>query len=85
MKKALYMRERLVFYAARLLGEQLKRGEDWRKLHQVISIVICNHSLLPEERSYVNTYELRNGRSNASFTDLIKLVILELPKLSVQE
>jgi predicted transposase/invertase (TIGR01784 family) len=79
------MRELLVFYLAKLLEEQIKRGEDWRKLHQVVSIVICDHDLLPEERAYVNAYELRNGRTNKSFTDLIKLIILEIPKLSQAE
>jgi predicted transposase/invertase (TIGR01784 family) len=82
VRKALHMRERLVFYLAKLLEEQIKRGEDWKKLHQVVSIVICDHELLPEERDYTNEYELRNRRSNKSFTDLVKLIILEVPKLS---
>jgi predicted transposase/invertase (TIGR01784 family) len=85
VRKALYMRERLVFYLAKLLEEQIKRGEDWKKLHQVVSIVICDHSLLPEERSYINVYELRNGLTNKSFTNLVKLIILEVPKLSEKE
>jgi predicted transposase/invertase (TIGR01784 family) len=85
VKKALYLRERLLFYIAKLLEEQIKRGENWQKLHHVISIVICDHELLPEERSYINSYQLRNEQSNKSFTDLIKLVILELPKLSERE
>jgi predicted transposase/invertase (TIGR01784 family) len=85
VKKALHMRERLVFYAAKLLGEQIKRGENWEKLQQVVSIVICDHNLLPEERSYINAYELRNERTNGSFTDLVKLIILELPKLSEKD
>jgi predicted transposase/invertase (TIGR01784 family) len=82
VRKAFYMRERLVFYLAKLLEEQIKRGEDWEKLHQVVSIVICDHELLPEERAYINAYELRNEKTNKSFTNLVKLIILELPKLS---
>jgi predicted transposase/invertase (TIGR01784 family) len=35
--------------------------------------------------AYVNAYELRNGRTNKSFTDLIKLIILEIPKLPQAE
>jgi predicted transposase/invertase (TIGR01784 family) len=50
----------------------------------VISIVICNHILLDEEESYINSYELRN-KEKRHFTDLIKVVILELPKLSETE
>jgi predicted transposase/invertase (TIGR01784 family) len=74
-----------VYYAAKLLLEQIKRGQDWGKLQQVISIVICNHDLLPDEQSYINNYAFRNERTNRCFTDLIKFVILEVPKLSIQE
>jgi predicted transposase/invertase (TIGR01784 family) len=85
VKKTKHMAKRLVYYAAKLIIEQIKRGQDWGKLHQVISIVICDHDLLPEEQSYINNYGFRNEKTNRSFTDLIKFVILELPKLTVQE
>ena len=73
-------RSRVLYYAARLLGDQLQWGDDYDKLHQVISIVICDHDLLEEEESYINVYELRN-RENRRFTNLLKVVILELPKI----
>ncbi|MCL1958195.1 MAG: PD-(D/E)XK nuclease family transposase, partial [Spirochaetes bacterium] len=41
---------------------------------------ICNHNLLEEESSYINVYELRN-EENRSFTKLLRVIILELPKL----
>lgn len=80
VKKRSHLRNRILYYAARLIGDQLKWGEKYVKLHQVISIVICDHVLLEEESSYINQYELRNS-ANHSFTDMLKLVILELPKL----
>ncbi|MDR1307315.1 MAG: Rpn family recombination-promoting nuclease/putative transposase [Treponema sp.] len=79
------MSKRLIYYAAKLLTEQIKIGQDWDKLHQIISIVICNHKLLPEERSYINSYEFRNEQTNRRFTDLVRFIILELPKLPEQE
>jgi predicted transposase/invertase (TIGR01784 family) len=85
VKKAFNMPKRLVYYASKLLMEQIKTGQSWEKLHQVISIVICNHKLLPEEASYINAYEFRNDKTGGSFTDLIKFVILELPKLPHKE
>ena len=78
------MRSRILYYAARLMADQLKQGEDFNELHQVISIVICGHRLLGEESSYINQYELRN-RENRCFTDLLQVVILELPKLPKTE
>jgi predicted transposase/invertase (TIGR01784 family) len=62
------------------LWEQLKRGFEYECLNQVISIVICNHQVV-DEKAYVNTYEMRNGISGKLFTDLIKVIILELPKV----
>ena len=73
-----------MYYSARLLGDQLNWGDDYNKLHQVISIIICDHNLLEEENSYINVYELQN-RENRCFTNLLKLVILELPKLPQTE
>jgi len=84
VEKTSDFRSRILYYAARLLGDQMRMGDNYKKLHQVISIVICNHTLLDEEKSYINEYELRN-HENRRFTDLLKLVILELPKLPEQE
>jgi predicted transposase/invertase (TIGR01784 family) len=80
VEKHAYMKHRTLYYISKLLWEQMKRGFEYESLHQVISIVICNHRLV-EESSYVNTYELRNKRSGKQFTDLIKVIILELPKV----
>jgi predicted transposase/invertase (TIGR01784 family) len=78
------MKNRVMYYGARLIGDQLKWGEDYNELHQVISIVICDHVLLEEEPSYINFYELRN-EANRPFTDLFKLAIMELPKLPEED
>jgi len=80
VEKRKNLKNRIVYYLARLIGDQLRWGDDYDKLHQVISIVICNHKLLEEEDSYINVFELKNDK-NRSFTKLLKLVILELPKL----
>ena len=84
IEKKFHFRNRILYYAARLIGDQLKWGEKYGKLHQVVSIVICNHVLLDEEIHYCNQCELRNNK-NRSFTDMLKLVILELPKLPEKE
>jgi len=77
-------RSRVTYYATKNLSDQLKWGDNYNKLNQVISIVICNHNLLEEEDGYLNDYEIKNSK-NHSFTKLIKLIILELPKLPEME
>jgi len=80
VEKRSNMRNRILYYGSRLIGDQLKLGDDYHNLHQAISIVICDHNLLEEEDSYFNVYELRN-EENSSFTKLLRIIILELPKL----
>jgi predicted transposase/invertase (TIGR01784 family) len=80
VEKYAYMKHRTLYYISKLLWEQMKRGYEYESLHQVISIVICNHRLVDEE-TYVNSYELRNGKGGKLFTDLVKVIILELPKV----
>ena len=84
VEKTANLRNRMMYYAARLISDQLNIGEDYNKLKQVVSILICDHVLLKEEDYYINEYEMRNVRNN-SFTNLLKLYILELPKLPEKE
>jgi len=80
VEKRKNMKNRITYYLAKNLSDQLKWGDDYIKLHQVISIVICDHNLLEEEDYYYNEYGLKNDKNNY-FTKLQKLIILELPKL----
>jgi len=84
VEKRANLRNRILYYAAKLIEGQLKFGDDYNKLHQVISILICDHNLLDEKDSYLNEYELRN-KKNRLFTNLLKIVIIELPKLPEEE
>ncbi|MDR2096214.1 MAG: Rpn family recombination-promoting nuclease/putative transposase [Treponema sp.] len=85
VEKNPFIRFRILFYEAKLFCEQMKRGDNWDKLNQVISIVICNHILLPEEEGYLNEYEMRNKRSGKAFTGLQKMLILELPRVPEED
>jgi len=80
VEKRTNLRSRMLYYTSKLIVDQINWGEDYNKLHQVISILICDHNLLEEENSYINVYELRN-EENRSFTELLRIIILELPKL----
>jgi predicted transposase/invertase (TIGR01784 family) len=75
------MRKRIIYYLAKLLVEQLKSGFNYGKLVETVCVVICDHELVPEEKNFLNIYGLRNIKSGNLFTDLLKLYIIELPKL----
>ena len=84
VEKRKNMRNRITYYLCRNLSDQLKWGDNYNKLRQVISIVICNHNLLEEEDYYHTEYGMKNDK-NRYFTELQKLIILELPKLPEEE
>jgi len=80
VEKRANMRNRITYYSDRQISDQLNWGDDYHKLHQVISIVICNHVLLDEEETYLTEYGMRNNKGRL-FTKLKRVIILELPKL----
>ncbi|MCL2763871.1 MAG: Rpn family recombination-promoting nuclease/putative transposase [Treponema sp.] len=84
VEKRKNLRNRITYYITKHVSDQLKWGDDYDKLHQVISIIICDHNLLEEEYYYHNEYGMKNDK-NHYFTKLIKLIILELPKLPETE
>ena len=80
VEKKANIKNRIQYYGARLIGDQLKWGDDYNQLNNVVSIIICDHKLLEEGTSYINIFELKNEQ-NKSFSNLYKLIILELPKI----
>jgi predicted transposase/invertase (TIGR01784 family) len=64
-----------------IVDPHLKRGEEYRRIERVVSIVICGGVLLSEETGYYNTYSIRNVRSGLEFSDALEINILEPAKL----
>jgi predicted transposase/invertase (TIGR01784 family) len=79
------MRQRIIYYLAKMVTEQMKAGFGFDKVRQTISVLIADHKVLPDDTDcgpaqYLNTFELRS-KTGELFTDLQKVVILELPKV----
>jgi len=75
------LRDRIVVYDAKMLTEQVKKGNTWAIAEQVISIIIMDKILLPEETDYYNEYALCNRKTGRVFAELLAVNVLELPKL----
>jgi hypothetical protein len=104
------IRQRVLYYLAKLITEQMRRGDGYDRIQQVILILICDHviieddiidtiipgpsglpsgGLLPEYKPqitqiktrYMNSFSLRNDADGKSFTNLIKIITIELPKV----
>ncbi|MDR1062870.1 MAG: Rpn family recombination-promoting nuclease/putative transposase [Azoarcus sp.] len=75
------MRERIVFYLARMITEQIGEGDEYRKIQRSICVLITDFVLVPENAVYHNRYTLRDAETGSEFSDLIEVDTLELPKL----
>ncbi|GHV83817.1 hypothetical protein AGMMS50212_11570 [Spirochaetia bacterium] len=79
------MRKRVVYYLAKLIAEQIKSGFDYDKIQETICIVICNHSLGFASPDYLNTWTMNNKKDGEQFTDLMKIVTIELSKVPEED
>jgi predicted transposase/invertase (TIGR01784 family) len=75
------IRSRFLFYLIKRLWSQVKRGGPYSTMQQVIGLLICNYNLFPGAEDYINQFTLRNSKTGQEFTDLLKVVTVELPKL----
>jgi predicted transposase/invertase (TIGR01784 family) len=75
------MPERVLYYASKLIADQLDESDRWYDLRRVISIVILDYDLLPDEGGYHNVFRLLNAGSHRPFTNLLELHTIELRKL----
>ena len=75
------MKKRSLYYLSRLYSEQLKQGDEYRKLNGAIGINILNFNLLNNDR-YHNHYLFKENETNEIYTDLMQIHIIELPKFN---
>jgi predicted transposase/invertase (TIGR01784 family) len=73
--------KRLLFYSARLMLEQIKKGNNYRQINTVITIYIADHILIKENDIYHNNFRLYDKNTKTDYHDSIEIHILELPKI----
>jgi predicted transposase/invertase (TIGR01784 family) len=79
---------RILYYQARMIADQIRSGEEFDRIHQVISVIILDYNLLPGEEGYRKVFgfcDLESGKPCAPFTDLQKFAIIELKKLPEED
>jgi len=71
---------RMIYYSCRLFTKQLKEGIGYNELNRVITIAITDFKVTDSEH-YHEYYHLKGGYSNDTFSDLIEINLIELPKV----
>ena len=79
------LRERVVYYSAKMVTEQIGSGDPYSTIKRVISIIITDYVLIPESEKYHNRYTLYDPETKSEFTDIIEVNTLELVKLPENE
>jgi predicted transposase/invertase (TIGR01784 family) len=73
--------ERIVFYAAKLITEQLGIGEKYGQLKKSISIVITDDKLIQSSPEYHHRFIFYDYEAKIELSDIIEIHTLELSKL----
>jgi len=79
------MKERVVFYDAKMITEQIGTKENYENIKKVISVVITDYLFIKESPKYHHRFVFYDPENNVEFTDVIEIHTLELPKLPSNE
>jgi predicted transposase/invertase (TIGR01784 family) len=73
--------QRIIYYLSKLSTDQIHSGDSYDKLKQSICVVIADHIVSKDNTDYINSFVFKNKKTNEIWTELQKVVIIELPKL----
>jgi len=75
------LKERIVYYDAKLITEQMKSGDDYTVIKKVISIVITDERLIKNSDRYHHRFTFYDREAGVELSDIIEIHTLELVKL----
>ena len=75
------LKNRIIFYDAKLITEQIGSSDDFYSIKKVISIVITDEKLIPASPKYLHRFTFYDQEAKVELSDLIEIFTLELGKL----
>ncbi len=75
-----YLKERFLYYWAKLHADQLVKGDEYELLRPTISILLLDKILFPELAGPHQKFQLWNQTHQSPFSDQLEIHLLELPK-----
>ncbi len=75
-----YLKERFLYYWAKLHADQLYKGDEFELLRPTISILLLDKILFPELAGPHQKFQLWNQTHQSPFSDQLEIHLLELPK-----
>ncbi len=74
------LRERMLYYWARVYSSQLVQGEDYTNLTPTISVLFLDDMLFPDAIGLHHHFRLQTDKADVVFSDQIEFHVLELRK-----
>jgi len=72
--------ERMLYYAARRYGEQLRPGMRYTSLRPVVLVIFTGFELFKEIEVWQEWFDLRGRESGVVLTPQLRVVLIQLPK-----
>ena len=76
--------QRMLYNACKKYAGQIKKGEDYRLLNDVIALTITDFIMFAEHADMVSKFKLRD-ESGRDYSDDLELIFVELPKFTKKE
>ncbi|MDR2900385.1 MAG: Rpn family recombination-promoting nuclease/putative transposase [Treponema sp.] len=75
------LKKRILFYASKLITEQIGSREKYNEIQNVISIIITDKTLISDSKKYFHHFTFYDHEANIEFSDLVEINTIELDKL----
>jgi len=75
------MRNRIIYYDAKMITEQLGKSEDYENIKQVISIVITEEEFIVGSPNCHHRFKMYDNVNKVELTDIVEVHTLELCKV----
>jgi predicted transposase/invertase (TIGR01784 family) len=74
-------RDRILYYHSNIFGRQLKEGNEYKKIKQVITLCITAEELINESPDYFHNYLMHDAKRGVTLTKKSRIDVLELCKI----
>ncbi len=75
-----FLKERVLYYWAKLFSQQLTGGDDYKELQPTISVLLLDDLLFPGETDCHQRFRLWNETHSLTYSDRLEIHVIELPK-----
>ena len=79
-----HMAQRIAFYDAKMITEQIGKSEKYKDIRQVISIIITEEEFIPDSQNYHHRFTMYDSINRVELTDIVEVHTLELCKIQAQ-